>query len=338
VDDIASNLRVAKELVSLYGATVETCGSGEAAVELVEKNHYDLVFMDHMMPGMDGLEATLRIRGLGESDDYYATLPIIALTANAISGRREMFLEKGMDDFLAKPIDMQRLERILKKWIPDEKRILVTEDAVALSAGDFNLSSEKALVIPSIDTMWGIKNTGGSIETYCDILKNFCSEVDEKARQIKKTEENENIKLYGIYTHAMKGAARSVGAFELGNSAAQMEEAAVQGDTETIHAKTDEFLRDVQVLLGHIRAALGDDAADPRNTAIDNEPPSAADLQLEVLKAALINMDIETVNDLLRKHVSMKLGTRTKNIVSEIEQHVLMFEYDKAVEKIDLLL
>ena len=115
VDDIPANLKVAIGLLSPYRAKVDTCISGAKAIELVKQQKYDLVFMDHMMPEMDGIEATARIRALGKQ------VPIVALTANAVVGMREVFLEKGFNDFLAKPIDVVRMDEILDKWIPKEK-------------------------------------------------------------------------------------------------------------------------------------------------------------------------------------------------------------------------
>jgi signal transduction histidine kinase/CheY-like chemotaxis protein len=335
VDDISSNLRVAKELVSHYGATVETCSSGEAAIELVRNNNYDLVFMDHMMPGMDGLEATSRIRDLEKNEVYYTKLPIIALTANALSGQREMFLEKGMDDFLPKPIDMQQLEYILRKWIPEEKQIPMEKDAEEPQTMENSKPLQaKVLDIPGVDTLWGIKNTGGTVEVYCDILRSFCVDADEKGLQIEKSEKDGDIRLYGICVHAVKGAARSIGAFDLGDFAMQLEEAAMNGEREVIRDRTGELLHGLREITEGICAALHEDAdAD----VPDNRAERAA-LQLETLQVALVGMDIETVNEMLIKYAGMKLSAGTKTAVSEIEQHILMFEYDTAVEKISFFL
>jgi signal transduction histidine kinase/CheY-like chemotaxis protein len=118
VDDNPVNLLVARGLVARYGITADTAGSGEEAVEMVQNTGYDIVFMDHMMPGMDGLDATRIIRGLG---GRFEALVIIALTANAVSGVREQFLEAGMNDFLAKPIIISELRDILRKYLPAEK-------------------------------------------------------------------------------------------------------------------------------------------------------------------------------------------------------------------------
>ncbi|GHU39524.1 hypothetical protein FACS1894190_04590 [Spirochaetia bacterium] len=126
VDDIATNLAVAEGLIEPYLIELTTCISGREAVELVKRHEYDLVFMDHMMPGMDGIEATAAIRewekAQAEAGKRRPQIPIIALTANAITGMKEMFLEKGFDDYLSKPIEIAKLNKILEKWIPEEMR------------------------------------------------------------------------------------------------------------------------------------------------------------------------------------------------------------------------
>jgi CheY-like chemotaxis protein len=123
VDDIATNLKVAEGLLAPYHAAVDTCLSGAGAIELVKQNVYDIVFMDHMMPEMDGIETTAAIRAWEkEQQKDREQVPIIALTANAVLGMREMFIESGFNDFLSKPIDVSKLDEILDRWIPKEKR------------------------------------------------------------------------------------------------------------------------------------------------------------------------------------------------------------------------
>ena len=124
VDDIITNLKVAEGLLKPYQMKVTLCKSGEQALKAVKKKHFDLVFMDHMMHNMDGIETMQRIRSMDEQDPYYKNLPVIVMTANAVTGVKEMFLEKGFNDFLSKPIDTVYLDTILKKWIPKEKQNL----------------------------------------------------------------------------------------------------------------------------------------------------------------------------------------------------------------------
>ncbi|MCL2191942.1 MAG: ATP-binding protein [Treponema sp.] len=123
VDDVLTNLKVVKGLLSPYGMQVSLCKSGEMALDAVRANRYDIVFMDHLMPGMDGVEATARIRQFGAEDTYFSKLPIVALTANAVFGMREFFMGNGFSDFMAKPVDVFKLDSVLEKWIPKEKQL-----------------------------------------------------------------------------------------------------------------------------------------------------------------------------------------------------------------------
>ncbi|GHV21637.1 hypothetical protein FACS189494_07300 [Spirochaetia bacterium] len=121
VDDISTNLTVAQGLLSPYKMKIDCTTNGLSAIELAEKNSYDMIFMDQMMPGMDGIEAVKRIRGI-ENEKHSGHTPIIALTANVITGMREMFLQNGFDDFISKPIEINMLTAIVEKWMPREKR------------------------------------------------------------------------------------------------------------------------------------------------------------------------------------------------------------------------
>jgi signal transduction histidine kinase/CheY-like chemotaxis protein len=120
VDDNRTNLVVVKGLLSPYLMDITLCSSGRDAVALAKQNHYDIIFMDHMMPGMDGVEATAAIRAL--EGDWFHDIPIIALTANAVAGMREEYLSKGFSDFVSKPIEIPKLEEVMDRWIPQEKR------------------------------------------------------------------------------------------------------------------------------------------------------------------------------------------------------------------------
>jgi len=126
VDDLTTNLQVIENLLAPYQVTVDTCLNGLQAIELVKRGEYDIVFMDHVMPEMDGVETTEVIRSL--EGERFRTVPIIALTANAAAGMRETFIEKGFNDFLAKPIDISRLDEILDRWIPKEKKEKARKD------------------------------------------------------------------------------------------------------------------------------------------------------------------------------------------------------------------
>jgi signal transduction histidine kinase/CheY-like chemotaxis protein/HPt (histidine-containing phosphotransfer) domain-containing protein len=331
VDDFPTNLKVAKEVIAHFGLTVDTCLSGREAISLVKENTYDIVFMDHMMPEMDGIETTAAIRAMGKQDEYYLNLPIVALTANAISGQREMFLESGMNDFLSKPIEMHKLVSIMRKWIPKGKQANPPEAAASAQLDGFE--------VEGLDVAAGFRNTGGSLPVYKDILLDFCRDANDVMVQLKKAELEEDFKNYAILAHSLKGAARSVGAVEIGQFAALMEESAKNGDTAAIHNKTNTLWENLRSVIENIYAELAKDAFAPENDGEDDaKKPQIDPAELEILKKALLAMDISTVNDMLMKYISMPLPPDTKALISAIEQDVLMFEYDMAIEKIGRLL
>ncbi|GHV76339.1 hypothetical protein AGMMS49942_11600 [Spirochaetia bacterium] len=321
VDDMATNIRVAAELMAPYKMQIDTCLSGGEALKLVRENRYDILFMDHMMPEMDGISAVVGIRALGEDDPYYRDLPVVMLTANAVSGQKDLFLKSGLNDFLAKPIGVQKLDEILRTWLPEEKQIA--------ASGSLRESGEdtEALSIPGVDTTLGLALAGGSAAAYRKILAVFCDDVGERLPRIKAEAVHADLSPYTITVHALKGAARSIGAAETGELAAELEEAGKAGNRLVIAEKTGAFLERLELLRSRISAAL----------ELRSLSPGYASLDLGPLSEALKAMDTESVNTLLLSYSALPLDSNVKTLISEIEQYVLLFEYDKAVERIDAL-
>ncbi|MDR1900308.1 MAG: response regulator [Treponema sp.] len=327
VDDISSNLRVAKELMAPYKMDVHTCLSGAEAVKLLQENRYDVIFMDHMMPGMDGLEAAAAIRAGAVHDEYFQKVPIIALTANAISGQREMFLQKGLNDFIAKPIEVKQLNAVLERWIPEGKKNKVPPPAAEETEAE-------TPNIPGINTLLGLRNVNGSVDVYLDILAEFCQNMEDIQIRIGDAREAGDAGSFADSMHALKGASRGIGALDLGSLAEEMENAVRQGNVSVIDRQTDTLLKDIRSLVNNIYTA----SAARRHGPTSQEPVDISLLQLGTLKEALVNMDIAAVNRILTGYMSMPMDDNTKDLISQIERHVLMFEYEEAVEKINRLL
>jgi two-component system, sensor histidine kinase and response regulator len=330
VDDISTNLRVAKELMAPYNMNVQTCLSGPEAIQLVSNNRFDIVFMDHMMPGMDGIEAASIIRGIDPADSYYQKLPIIALTANAVSGARELFLEKGIDDFLAKPIDIQKLDEILRKWLHAEKQIKLEQPN---SNEETKQEKGKTIRISGIDTVSGLRNCGGDIHIYLDILLDFCKDAEERITKITEALFKGNIDLYTTLVHALKGAAKSIGAIETSDKALWLEESAAKRPYPEINSKTNDLKENVYTLINNIRSEI--EKFEAREGRDYEEIP---DIRLEILKTALEEMDIEAVNRMLITFAGLSLDSVTRARIAEVEELIIMFEYEKAIEKINELL
>jgi signal transduction histidine kinase/CheY-like chemotaxis protein/HPt (histidine-containing phosphotransfer) domain-containing protein len=331
VDDIATNLRVAAELMSPYGLKIDTCLSGARAIEMVTHNKYDIVFMDHMMPEMDGIAATAAIRAMGENNAYYHSLPIIMLTANAVSGQREMFLENGIDDFLPKPIEVRHLNDILEKWIPKEKQKKSSSPVL----WDFE-EDRSLLSVNGVNAQAGLRNAGDSLKAYKKVLAVFINDADERIPQIKAALSESNLGLYTTLIHALKGASRSIGADYIGELATELEEAGKAENMVMIREKNGIFLEKLQILRDSIADTL--DFSDKKEEDSKTAETAFSTLDLAGLREALANMDTGLVNRMLAEYGEAALPKQIRDCIGSIEQDVLLFEYEKAIEKIDALL
>jgi CheY-like chemotaxis protein/HPt (histidine-containing phosphotransfer) domain-containing protein len=249
VDDLSVNLKVIEGLLLPYKMELTLCESGPEAIAALMASHHDLVFMDHMMPGMDGIEATKRIRA--EKGEYYQNVPIIALTANALAGAREMFLQSGLNDFISKPINIVELNNILERWLPAAKRL--PRDA-KVKSGILTEAPPKdeAHELPDVDIKKGISLTGGTRKGYVRILGLFSKNSLEKITEIETALRDKDLHNYTIYVHALKGAAAAIGAAKLFEAAQELEQAGKKEDLEFIKAHTGEFINQLEAMLKNI--------------------------------------------------------------------------------------
>jgi len=261
VDDIATNLKVAEGLFAPYGATVDTCLTGAESIELVKHRDYDIVFMDHMMPDMDGIEATAAIREWEAKQGKAKGVPIIALTANAVSGMREMFLEKEFNDFIAKPIDVTKLDDMLDRWIPKEKKMLGNGERSSNTNNDpySLLPTPHSLLydIPGLDVKTGIAMMSGSEAKYIKVLSTFCNDARERLGFLQKVPQEKELKAFIIQVHALKSAAASVGAEHISAYAARLEEAGRAGNMPFIEESLSEFVFLLSEQVTKITSVLG---------------------------------------------------------------------------------
>ena len=269
VDDFPTNIKVVQGLLSPYKAGADTCLSGEEAVKLVKQNNYDIVFMDHMMPEMDGVEAAALIRAWENerlSDDG-KKLPIIALTANALAGMREMFLENGFNDFLAKPIDVFRLNEILDRWIPQEMKIAINNEngeknqplnGVAAAGYSFINTGSSLFNIPDLDVKSGLVMTGRTVDGYCSLLSTFCADTEKRLQSLQTAPAAGNLPDFIINVHAIKSAAAFIGADKLSKKALKLEEAGKAGDMAFINDYFSNFIDLLTEFLKNIHKAINE--------------------------------------------------------------------------------
>ncbi|MDR1949931.1 MAG: response regulator [Spirochaetaceae bacterium] len=342
VDDINTNLIVARGLMLPFKMQIEVCKSGREAIDLVTKNRYDIVFMDHMMPEMDGIEATSIIRATEGEDDYFRNLPIIALTANAVSGMKEMFLKNGMNDFLAKPIEIAKLNNILDKWLPQEKKQAYIEgeggDMEELPGeGEAETTQPETLEIEGIDVQTGISMTGGALDYYIESLKSYLNDGKEKIGEIRLALEKGDLPLYTTYVHAMKSASASIGAAALSAAAKELEAAGKNKDQTYIEAHNETFLGGLEACLEKIGAALEARSAGNREPTEGGDPALIRE-ELGELREALDSMDMQKADQVIRPLLARKWEKELAEALQSISQNILFSNFDEAIELIDDLL
>ncbi len=227
VDDNEMNLKVAGGLLQPLQMNIDTASSGKQAIEMVQEKRYHIVFMDHMMPVMDGVETTQNIRKL--ADEYIQNMPIIALTANAVMGAREIFKEAGMNDFVAKPIELKDICSKIRAWLPNE----LVHKLSAPAAVQEQIPQQELPVIEGLNVAEGVKNSG-SLELFTNLLGDFYKLIDLKSTKIEKCLADGMIRDYTIEVHALKNTARMIGALELSELFYKMEQCGNAEDIETI--------------------------------------------------------------------------------------------------------
>jgi signal transduction histidine kinase/DNA-binding response OmpR family regulator/HPt (histidine-containing phosphotransfer) domain-containing protein len=263
VDDISVNLTVALGFLATHNIAADTASSGMKAIEMVQSKVYDIIFMDHMMPEMDGIEAAGHIRALQTSDaanpdvkaaaaeSYFRSVPIVALTANAVAGAREFFLASGLNDFISKPIESPYLNNALFRWLPREKIKLGEKPktqgnpyiphAAAAKDGDEELLLELR-TLEQLDVAEGLRYSGSGLPGYIQSLRWFSDNLDNEVQVLREARDREDWKLYSIKAHALKGIFASIGARALSAAGKDLELAAKEGRIAECRDGTEHFI------------------------------------------------------------------------------------------------
>ena len=257
VDDEPMNLIVSSGMLRRYGMIVTTCESGQEAIDLCRQNEYDVIFMDHMMPVMDGVEAMKRIRS--EQTRSKIITPVIAFTANAVSSAREMFRQAGFDGFVAKPVDMVELERVLKRVLPPALVVANSnqppkEDHSGIAPDDI-FDRLKAI---GVDTDTGMYYSQNDAEFYKTLLNQYAQESTAKKKTMEESLVSGNLGDYAIQVHSIKSTSKMIGEMNLSEMAKELEEAAKRGDRAFVDKSHDAMLAVYERLL---------DAIDPDRAA-----------------------------------------------------------------------
>ena len=312
VDDVETNLFVADGLMKLYRLQIDTAMSGQEAIDKIKSGKtYDIIFMDHMMPEMDGIEAAKHIRELGYKE------PIVALTANAVSGQAEMFLQNGFDDFISKPIDIRQLNSILNKFVRDKQPQEVIEAARA-QAADSPVPDDNS---PKVDPL---------------VIEAFMRDADKTLDWLEENKstgyEEENIlRKFTVLVHGMKSTLFVIGETDLSAFAAKLEKAGHEKDTSIIKEESQNFISQLRALLENLKRKHDEGGEDA-----DMSPSDTADLlvKLKSIQEACADYDRKTALDIISE--INKCSKKTKDVLKKTAEHVTHSDFDEAESELSV--
>ncbi len=370
VDDNAMNLKVMARLLLPYQIKVTMAGGGQEALNKLKTPEFDCVFLDHMMPEMDGVETLHKIRQ--NPSAYYQSLPVIAFTANAIGGAREMFLSEGFNDFIAKPIELSVLERLLRRYIPIQKQQIVEEetDSLSVSAAASPASPElaettgntqeesdsKALALLArfgINIEQGYAYCGDK-EGFREIMGIFHAEGAKRQEQLAFLFQEQDWKNYVITVHALKGNAKGIGAENLSELARQLEMAGKENRIAYILTHHEELMEHYGRLLRALQdsaflypdgppspkqtAAVSKDgfeSAASTSTATEVDEQSLTDLIVQ-LEEKLSSFENEGLKELLDRLAALRYcGTPLAGLSEKLRQMTADFDFLSASEALN---
>ena len=311
VDDVETNIYVARGLMAPYELKIDSADSGfEAISKISEGNLYDIVFMDHMMPKMDGIEATKIIRSMGYSQ------PIVALTANAVAGQADVFLQNGFDDFISKPIDVRQLNAILNKLVRDKQAPEVVEAVrKAIEANIEQITDNPQRAIDPQLAEICVRDALKSIEAL---------EAVYKKRGIYS---DEDIRKYCVHVHGMKSVLANIGKTELSDVAAKLETSANNGNIGVIMTETPAFISSLRALVDELTLK------EEKNSVISTDVDKVYLLEkLLVIKLACEEFDISAADAAIKELREKLWPQQTKELLNLIAEHLLYSDFDEVVD------
>ncbi|MDR0443684.1 MAG: response regulator [Treponema sp.] len=332
VDDMQSNLYVAKGLMLPYGLAVDTVTSGVEAIDRIRDGRvYDIIFMDHMMPKMDGIETTKKIRELGY------TAPIISLTANAVAGQANVFLTNGFDDFISKPVDVREMDILLKKFVRDKQPPEVIEAAHLQKSSREETGKQAANTelwkkleqIEGLQADIGLERVSGQRDIYEKSLQLLMKEIEKCDTNLKEFLAAGDLHNFSISVHGIKGSLANIGAMELSAQARKLELASCNEDAVYCTSNLQPFLEKLcrfGVSLAEIFAKEKDLSA-----AAIIIPPELPPV-FERLTAALSETAFTAIHEGVKNLDALKLDGILKEEIEKIKDAVITGDYEEAIE------
>ena len=333
VDDNAINLTVVKGLLNPLKMKIDTALSGKDAVLMTTDKRYDIIFMDHMMPEMDGVETTRVIRRLLGNNGQ---VPIIALTANAVEGTAEMFINEGMNDFVTKPIEMRVIISKLHKWLPPEK-IEKNRDkkmnAARLNANRDNKASQTTtdISIEGLDVKRAMEFLGNE-NLFWSVLKEYYRVIDKKCAMIQEYEQKEQWKEYTVEVHALTSASKQIGALDLAQVAEQMEAAGNAGNAALIHKITPGMLEEYMFYKGILAPYFVKQEEEQSGRAAKNDEMSVL---FGEMKEAMENLDMDAMEKVIKDMGQYSYSDAQRDIFEKLKNAVEDIDTERCEEILD---
>lgn len=323
VDDVEMNLTVVKSFLKRTLVQIDTATGGCEALSMAESKKYDLIFVDHMMPDMDGFETLKHLR---EEDGANKATPVVVLTANAVSGAREQYMEAGFDEYLTKPIESAKLEMIIRKLLPENLVELVDEELS--NETEDNPVIGKLRETGYVDVDAGIASTGGS-DAYVSVVKNFVNTAATRAEAIHNYFMHKDYKNYTIQVHALKSSARFVGDMALSKLAEEMESCGNSLKTDIIEEKTPILLENYEKLAGNLASLIEDKTDKP---LIEKDMLLDA---IQMLYEAVEAFDMDTADSIMGSMDEYKMPDDFAATYDKIKVYMSEVERDAIMELID---
>ncbi len=343
VDDNAMNLAVAQDLLRKTKLQIDVASSGGECLEMLKRKEYHLICMDHMMPVMDGVQTLQAIRAM--EDNPSRNIPVIALTANAVVGAKEFYLNAGFEDYLSKPIEPDKLEDIMIQYLPKELVYLTDDEEISVESDDDESGlNEEKLTDMGINAANGLKYMGGSRSLYEKVLRDFREILHEKEEQLKSMLSKEDVSGYAIIVHALKGNARNVGADELAEEAFELEKKSKAGKLEEVEVQSPILFSMMRTLGENLDRYLETEAAD---VSVEKEEEQTEKQQiteeiwkekLQLLHRQLDDFDTDGVTESIQELKKYQLTEENRKLLRLCEKAVNDFAYDVAMEIVSSVL
>ncbi|MBQ7198431.1 MAG: response regulator, partial [Selenomonadaceae bacterium] len=304
--------------------------SGYDTLKMVAAKHYDIIFLDHRMPGMDGIETLQQMKTL--EGNKCADSPVISLTANAISGAREQYIAAGFKDYLTKPINSAALENLLIKYLPPELVKISAETADETVDESSNLP-DWLKNLDGINSTAGVEHCGG-VDSYVDALTVFANAVNSGADEIQNYFDSADWKNYTVKVHALKSSARVIGAMELSERAKRLEDAGNAGYVDEIKKDTPELLRLYRTYAEKLSPLIEVEVDDDSKPLIE---PDALAEAYETLQEVAQTFDYDTLNFVIQSLDEYRLPDAEREKMKALKDAASKLDWEQIKKIVDSL-